>query len=278
MKSISKTARYIFGFNLFPLLSRLLSIGVAIGVFICIVFSQASNAAPLWLATVSTPITFTESAGTHGFYAVCPFCVSFVLGGPVLNGLDFEAFNMATLSPASPTPQTINGDTIWSQTLEGGTIFDMTNPDGTLFLNAETNNPIGTNISVTILGIPNQSNAEIELQIPGPVTVNGNGLNSVISNLYIAIFGDLFPNTTLNTGLVGSPYENCQSNNPAPFPYCQNSFLSFSMDATIEASTSPITFASAFAPPIVSAPEPTTLSLVGLGLAGIGFAKRRKSS
>ncbi len=270
--------RYSFECGLLPLPARIVPLGLSMLLFL-MVFSQASIATTYFAFSANTPITFTESVGMQGNYFTgnCTSCVEGLFGPlPSPVGLSLNAFDMVPVTPVSSIIQSgTNG--LMGQIFRGDTSFTITNPDGSPMISAPTTTP------VQIQFTPNDPTwAMITFQIPGPVSINdvtnvlGLGPNYVVNGpLYEVIAGYTLPNTVVSTGLVGPSYDNCQSNNPAPYPYCQESILGFTIDATIEASTSPITYASLFPGSTVSVPEPVTLSLVSLGLACLSASRSR---
>ena len=247
------------------------------------IVSTSSDASELFLGSVDAPLTFTEGQGTTGdsFNAQCVSCVQGPLNDlPKPFGLDLLVFDIAPTSPLTQIP-TPTGP--YNSEVFGGDInFSLINPDGTTqFSTAGARLSEEGPLTIGIEGTPGTQEVVIQITIPGPVTVNDNSGEEgpgptnykVNGDLYVGIFGD--SNTKLSTADVGPPFVDCSQ--PGSSEFCSETFLSFTLDATLEVSTSPISFSSVFPHSATSIPEPSTWAMMLLGFAGLGFVGWRGS-
>jgi hypothetical protein len=219
--------------------------------------------------TANTPITYSDGQTQEGasFNAQCSNCVEGQAGA--LNkplGLYLNAFGML---PSPITQTKIAGQTLYSETFEGDSTFELSNPDGSILLSG------GHDPLISIEGESGGKDVLIEIDITGPVTINDDsndlGLNGsqITGNVYIGIFGALENGETLQVANLGSAGVNC-----AVTPqFCPATFLDFTMDSTIEVSTTPISFTSAFPSAV---PEPSTWVMLIVGFGGLGIGGWRR--
>jgi PEP-CTERM motif len=219
--------------------------------------------------TANTPITYSDGQTQEGasFNGQCSNCVELENGS--LNkplGLSLNAFGML---PSPITQTQISGKTLYSETFEGDSTFELSNPDGSILLSG------GHDPLISIEGFSGGKDVLIEVDITGPVIINDDsndlGLagSQIPGNVYVGIFGALENGETLQVANLGSTGVNCASTPQ----FCVATFLDFTMDSTIEVSTTPISFTSAFPPTV---PEPSTWAMLIIGFAGLGFAGWRR--
>jgi PEP-CTERM motif len=213
-----------------------------------------------------TPISFTEAQGTQGdaFNAQCSACVS---GLPEPIGLSFNGFDLGPVGPAAPTVGGSPGE--FSETLGGDFTFELNNPDGSnlVYGYAEGGS------TITIEAVPGKPNVLLQVAIPAPVPLDILGTKVVSPD---PIFIDIFGAATNNVSIadIGPPYITCGQ--PGTAEFCTESFLSFTLDATVVVSTSPLSYSAAFPPSTGSGavPEPSTWLMLLLGFGGLAWGAR----
>ena len=257
-------------------------LAVAWGTVLATICSTSSYAGPtgVFLLQVNTPVTFTEGQGTTGdtFYAQCATCVQ----GPFDDlakpfGFYLDAFDAGPVS--SLTPTTTPSGYYDSEFYEGDIVFSLYNPDGTTQFSSLEAKLSPTPVTIGIEGTPGTEAVAIVITIPGPLTINDdsdeNGLGpnyKFNGNLYLYIYG--YSSSTINVADIGPQYVNCSQ--PGGSQFCSENFLSFTLDATLVASASPIPFASLFPSSTSAVPEPSTWAMLSLGFAGLSFAGWRR--